>query len=238
MRFRCLLFSLLLACASASADQADFVKRVNEKFPATVGSKIESAFPGFWAVVKGTEVLFIRDDLSVLIPGDVVDLRTNLSLAANLRAANKPHISPKDFDLKDAISFGRGSRRLFVFSDPDCTYCRQLESELAKLKNVEIFVFAFPLVGLHPNARVVAETLWCQPDRAMAWRRYLLGGSVPALTTCDNPISRNVALGERLQVLGTPALIFEDGTVVPGAISAERIEAQLAVVALNLTASK
>lgn len=222
---------LVGSVAPASAEPTSFVQRVHEKFPATVGSKIEPAFPGFWSVVKGAEVLFIRDDLSVLIPGDVVDLRTNQSLASKIRADNKPHISPKDFDVKDAFSFGSGTRRLFVFSDPDCPFCRQLEPQLAKLSNVQIFVFPFPLVGLHAHARIVSETLWCQHDRATAWRQYLLGGAAPAPATCDNPISRNLALGERLQVLGTPALVFEDGAVVPGAVSAERIEAQLAASA-------
>ena len=233
---RSILLSFLLASgvslAHADTSSVEFAKKVNEKFPATAGAKIEPAFPGFWSIVKGTEVLFVRDDMSVLIPGDVIDLKTNQSLGASLRAANKPHISPKDFDIKDAIKLGTGSRRLYVFSDPDCTYCRQLEPQLAKLSDVQIFVFPFPLVGLHPNARTVAESIWCQKDRAAAWRAYLLGGAAPAVATCDNPVSRNLILGDRLQIQGTPAMVFEDGTVVPGAIGAERIEAQLAAAAV------
>lgn len=227
MRTWLLLLALFAQTAVVQAQSSDFIKQLNARFPATVGSKIEPAFPGFWSVIKGSEVLFVRDDLSVLIPGDVIDLKTNKSLASSLRAANKPHISAKDLDTRDAIKIGTGSRRLYVFSDPDCTYCRQLEPELAKLRNVQVFVFPFPLVGLHPNARVIAESIWCQPDRATAWRQYLLTNIAPPTTTCDNPISRNLALGDRLQILGTPALVFEDGTVVPGAIGAERIEAQL-----------
>ena len=221
-----LAFGVSLAHADPSS--GDFTKKVNEKFPATTGAKIEPAFPGFWSVIKGGEVLFIRDDMSILIPGDVVDLRTNQSLAASLRAANKPRIPPQDLDAKDAIKFGKGSRKVYVFSDPDCQYCKQLEPELAKLQNAEVFVFMFPLVALHPNSRVVAESIWCQKDRATAWRRYVLDDVAPQSATCDNPISRNLALGERLKVLGTPALVFADGTVVPGAIGVDRIEAQLA----------
>jgi thiol:disulfide interchange protein DsbC len=215
------------AAGAATNDSADFAKRVNERFPATVGAKFEPAFAGFWSIVKGTEVLFVREDLSVLIPGDVIDLRTNQSMAAVLRAANKPHISPRDLDTQDAIKLGSGSRRLFVFSDPDCPYCKQLESELVKLRNVQIFIFPFPLVSNHPNAGVVAQSIWCQADRASAWHEYVLSGVAPKAASCANPISRNLALGQRLQIMGTPALIFDDGTVIPGAVGAERIEAQL-----------
>lgn len=218
---------LMLSSGACGAQERDFVDRVIQRFPAMAGAKIEPAFAGFWSVVKGNEVLFVRDDLSVLVAGEVIDLKSNQSISAALRAANKPHISTKDFDLKDAIRIGAGSRRLYVFSDPDCQYCRQLEPELAKLNDVQLYVFPFPLVSLHPNARSVAETIWCQRDPGAAWHSYVMGGAAPRTTTCDNPISRNLLLGERLQIQGTPALIFEDGTVIPGAISAERIEAQL-----------
>jgi len=225
------LVSLVAGLAPASAQSPDFPKLLNQRFPATVGAKIDPAFPGFWSVVKGSEVFFIREDLSVLISGDVVDLQTNQSLGARLRAANRPHVVIKDLDTRDAIRFGSGARHLYVFSDPDCPHCRRLEGELAKLHDVEVFVFPYPLAGLHPTAKATAESIWCQKDRAIAWRAYVTAGTAPAATHCENPIDRNVALGERLQVMGTPALIFDDGSVIPGAISAARIEAQLAAVA-------
>lgn len=226
--------TLAICSATALADASQstsFEKLLNERFPATVGAKIEPAFPGFWSVVKGSEVFFVREDLSVLISGDVVDLQTNQSLGAKLRAANRPHVAIKDLDTRDAIRFGSGGRHLYVFSDPDCPHCRRLEGELAKLHDVEVFVFPYPLAGLHPTARATAESIWCQKDRASAWRAYMTAGTAPTATNCDNPIDRNVALGERLQVMGTPALIFDDGSVIPGAVSVERIEAQLAAVA-------
>lgn len=217
------------AHAGAAEPTSEFPNAFVQRFPSMAGAKIAPAFPGFYSVIKGTEVLFVRDDLSVLISGDVIDLRNNQSMASALRAANKPHISAADLDVKDAIKMGSGSRKLYVFTDPDCPYCRELENELPKLKDVQIYLFPFPLVGLHPNARSIAESIWCQADRTTAWHQYVAAGKAPQTTTCDNPISRNLLLGERLQIQGTPALIFEDGTVVPGAISADRIEAQLAV---------
>jgi len=220
----CLFLASIITTLAA---HADFAQDIIDRFPGAAGAKIERAFPGFWAVVKDNEVVFIRDDLSVLINGEVVDLASNKSLTAQFREANKPKINIGEFNVKDSIRFGSGSRRLFVFTDPDCPYCRQIEAEFDKLKNVEVFVFLFPLVSLHPAARVVSESIWCNHDRASAWKSYLQQGKIPPFATCDNPISRNLALGERLKIQGTPALIFEDGTVVPGLIPADRIEARL-----------
>lgn len=216
---------------AAPMESLDFQARAVQKFPGMVGAKFAPAFAGFHSVVKGSEVLFLREDLSVLITGDVIDLQRNQSIASALREANRPQIKPSEFDLADAIQMGSGSRKLYLFSDPDCPYCRQLENELPKLKDVAVYIFPFPLVGLHPNARSVAESIWCQADRSAAWHLYVAAGQAPQTKTCDNPISRNLLLGERLRIQGTPALIFEDGTVVPGAIGADRIEAQLAASA-------
>jgi thiol:disulfide interchange protein DsbC len=222
---------LCLVAAHGHAASDDFSARLLQRFPSMAGAQVAPAFRGFYSVVRGREVLFVRDDFSVLVSGDVIDLRNNQSMASALRAANRPKIHPADLDVSDAIKFGTGSRKLYLFSDPDCPYCKQLENELPKVKDVQVFLFPFPITGLHPNARSVAESIWCQADRAGAWRSYVTTGAAPATVTCDNPISRNLLLGEKLQIQGTPALIFEDGSVVPGAISADRIEAQLAAAA-------
>ncbi len=208
---------------------ADFAQDLVAKFPGTAGAKIAPAFPGFFSVVKGGEVLFVRDDLSVLINGEVMDLVAKQSLTHALREANKPRINMSDLNPADAIHFGTGSRKLYVFSDPDCPYCRDLEKELSKLTNTQIFLFPFPLTSLRPKARVIAESVWCANDRAAAWKNYTLRAQQPKFITCDNPISRNLALGEKYQIQGTPALVFEDGTLIPGAIPAARIEQQLIV---------
>jgi thiol:disulfide interchange protein DsbC len=239
--------TLALICAThAAASYAGFNEEFFKRFPSAQGAKVEAAFPGFHSVVTGKEIFFIRDDFSVLVSGNVIDLKTNRSLTAALEEANRPKIDVAQLALKDAIKFGNGARRLYVFSDPDCPYCRMLEDSLVKLTDVTIYVFPFPLAQLHPNAPGVSEAIWCQADRAQAWRDYQnIAHQVPANAlvpawrdylrkhgqpeqpTCPNPIARNLAFGEKWNIAGTPALVFEDGTVVPGAISAERIEAQL-----------
>lgn len=217
----------VLAVAASITAHAGFEEDLIQRFPVAQGAKIEKAFLGFYSVVKGGEVVFVRDDLSILINGDVIDLKENKSIATQIREANKPKLDVAKLNTKDAIKFGSGKNKLYVFSDPDCPYCKQLENDLGCLQDTQVFVFPYPLTTIHPNARVIAESIWCSPSKQTAWKEYLIEGKKPKFATCDNPISRNLALGESHQIQGTPALIFEDGTIIPGAIPLQRIEAQI-----------
>ncbi|PRZ44854.1 thiol:disulfide interchange protein DsbC [Paraburkholderia fungorum] len=266
----------LLIAGYAAVAHAGFPEELVKRYPAAQGAKIQQAFPGFWSVVKGGDVFFVRDDMSIIVTGNVIDLRTGQNLTHALQLANRPKIDITQLDLKDAIKFGSGTRKLYVFSDPDCPYCRRLDPELSQLKDVTIYLFPFPLAQLHPNAPGIAEAVWCQKDRAAAWSEYqelareayaapaaaaqigdeeaeykargdrllsswhdyLHAHHQPDQPTCDNPIARNLAFGEKWGINGTPALIFEDGTLMPGLAPTARIAAQLDQSHANLTASK
>jgi len=228
-------FVALFLALTATTAFADFPAKLLDKFPATQGAKIEKAWPGFYSVVKGTEIVFVSEDLTIMINGDVIDLNKQTSITAELRRLNKPRLDTTKLNPQDAIKFGQGKNKLIVFSDPDCPFCQRLEADLVRLPDTQVLVYPFPLTNLHPQARVVAESIWCSPDKQTAWRSYLLGNLRPKLATCDNPISRNLILGEEMQIQATPTLIFEDGTVVPGAIAFEKILEQ---IELSKSASK
>lgn len=223
------LGAVLLSGALANAADADFPARLLKKFPTTAGAKVKPAFAGFYSVVKGSEVLFISDDLSILINGEVVDLGANKSLTGELKQANRPKVDLSLLNPADAIAFGSGTRTLYVFSDPDCPHCRALEVDLKQLRDTRVYVFPFPLTGLHPRAAEVAESIWCSApaERQAAWQAYLLLGTEPAPRRCDNPLARNLAIGQSMQINGTPALIFSDGTLIPGRVPLATIESQL-----------
>ena len=136
-----------------------------------------------------------------------------------------------DLPLADAIRTvrGTGARRLAVFSDPNCPYCRKLEAELAGLDDVTIYTFLVPFQG---EARPIA--IWCAPDRADAWRRLMLDndGTLQAPgAACDHPIDRNLTLAHRLGVQATPTLIWADGSRTEGAVGRSVLEARLAPIA-------
>ena len=194
------------------------------KFPQTASAKIAPAFSNFWSVVQGGEVIFISDDLKTLVNGTAIDVATNRNLTAELIDANKPKMNVAELDTRDAFLVkSSGKKKLYVFSDPDCPYCRSLEKTFDQLTGVSIYVFPLPLVSLHPNAATVSETLWCQKNAGQAWHAYLTTGAKPADAKCANPINKNIALASKYAINGTPAIIFEDGTILPGAASAKTI---------------
>jgi thiol:disulfide interchange protein DsbC len=140
--------------------------------------------------------------------------------------------------LNDAIKtvHGAGQRRVAVFSDPNCPYCKQLEAELASLDNITIYTFLLPFLG---ETKPIA--VWCATDRAAAWRHLMLDGDDSLLDTgaaCDHPIGRNLALARQLGVQGTPILIWADGTRSEGFVGRAMIESRLSTAASPVTPEK
>lgn len=223
-----------LACGAGSAYAAlekptkQFLDALQRKFPNTQGAEVTRAMPGYWAIVKDDQVVFIDDGLTVLVTGDVVDLKTNQSLSSKLLDAQRPKVSFASIPLNQAIQFGTGTRRVVVFSDPNCPYCKRLEHELAQLKDVSVYVIPYPILS---DSSERARAIWCSDNPAQAWRDYLLQGRAPAQfkADCQAPLAENLALGSKWRITGTPTLVFDDGTVMPGAATAARIEAQLQV---------
>ena len=140
--------------------------------------------------------------------------------------------------LSDSIKSvrGAGQRRVAVFSDPNCPYCKQLEAELASLDNITVYTFLLPFLG---ETKPIA--IWCAADRAAAWRRLMVDGDDSLLDTgaaCDHPIGRNLALARQLGVQGTPTLIWADGTRSEGFVGRTVIESRLAAATLLVAPEK
>ena len=139
-----------------------------------------------------------------------------------------PPVALDQLPLTDAIKTvrGKGERRLAVFSDPNCPYCRQLEPELASLDNVTVYTFLVPFQG---ETKPIA--VWCAADREQAWEHLMLQGDETLLSpgaTCDHPIARNLELARRLGVEGTPTLVWADGTRTEGFVGRAVLEERLA----------
>ncbi len=225
--FRKLFIAIALTAATltAAADATnDFIQQLHSRYPATIGSTVAPAFPGFYSIVTGNEVLFMRSDFSVLLHGDVVDLKTGQSLSAKILTVKA---DSSMFNPSDAIHLRPGTQRVVVFADPDCPYCRKLQPELLKLKNVEVDIYELPLTSLHPNASRMAQDIWCSTNPAKSWDDYVSKNILPTDKTCLNPLARNLALSEKLHISGTPALVFPDGTIHAGYLPAYQIQAQL-----------
>jgi thiol:disulfide interchange protein DsbC len=219
--------AVLLASQIAGADEASIRKAFSAKFPkAEVQSVTKLPYLGLYEIVVEGEVLYADESFDYLIDGNIISTKT----MSNLTEQKKRKLSAIPFaELPFEYAFkkvkGNGERKVAVFSDPDCPFCKRVEGDLAKLDNVTIYMFLYPIQSLHPNAPDMAKRIWCSPDKAKAWDDYLLRGIAPSADgSCQNPVDKIVEYGRKKGINGTPTLVFESGARVPGAISAAQIE--------------
>jgi thiol:disulfide interchange protein DsbC len=180
----------------------------------------------------GSEILYTDEQGNHLIQGSLIDTRTR----ANLTEERIEKLTAIDFStlpFKDAVVIkqGSGARKMVVFGDPNCGYCKRFERDLATLKDVTIYTFLYPILG--PDSTVKSRDIWCAKDSAKVWRSWMVDGVTPPknVGSCDTAaLDRNVELGRKYRVQGTPAVVFENGVRKPGALPAAQIE-QLLVAA-------
>jgi thiol:disulfide interchange protein DsbC len=232
---RLLLLSavLVLLWQSARAEEfADLRRNLGERLPSlTIGAVRKLPGMDVYEIQANGMNVFYTDALGDTgFFGDLVDLKTR----ANLTAQRKEALSRADFSqlpLEKAIVKvkGSGERKVAVFSDPDCPYCKELEQQLKDVTDITIYTFLYPLAELHPDAPRKARLIWCSPDRAKAWDEWMLGGKEPAAAggDCEAPIGAVADVARRWWILGTPGLVFESGKLVPGTIPRAQIESLL-----------
>ncbi|MBP6779203.1 MAG: DsbC family protein [Ottowia sp.] len=165
------------------------------------------------------------------ITGPRIAQRAGQNGRAQVESVSAASVPVDQLPLADAIKTVRGSgqRKLAVFSDPNCVYCKQLEPELAGLDNVTVYTFLVPFQG---EARPIA--IWCAADRERAWRQWMLQADASLMqpdARCDHPVARNLELARRLRVQGTPTMIWADGSRTDGYVGRSVLEARLAEAA-------
>ncbi|POZ60493.1 DsbC family protein [Chromobacterium alticapitis] len=225
------LLMSLAACSQAAGGNLDDVKKAFlTHFP---GKQVKSvgATPvkGIYElVVDGKQVVYTNSDASYLFVGDLIDTKNKESLTEKKMAElSKVDFNslPLEYAFKDVR--GKGERKMAVFTDPDCPFCKKLERESLKdIDNVTIYTFLYPLTQLHPDAMRKSKQIWCASDKAAAWTAFMRDGKpLTGPDNCDTAVLDKIqALGEKLGVTGTPALIFPNGRLVPGAIDGSDIE--------------
>ncbi len=219
--------AVLLAGQTAGADEASLRKAFAAKFPkAEVQSVTKLPYLDLYEIVVEGEVLYTDENFEYLIDGNIIATKT----MSNLTEQKKRKLSAIPFsELPLELAFkkvkGNGERKMAVFSDPDCPFCKRVEGDLAKLDNVTIYMFLYPIESLHPNAPDLSRRIWCSTDKIKAWDDYLQRGIAPtAEAKCQNPVDKIVEYGRKKGINGTPTLVFESGARVPGAINAAQIE--------------
>ena len=215
-----------------SALQAAAIKQaIHARYPdADVQSVQKLPWAGLFEVVTRDRIFYTDEKFNFLLVGNLLESET----LRNLTEARMQEMMRVRFDLlpvEHAITIvkGDGRRKLAVFSDPDCPFCKKFEQEaLDRLDHVTLYIFPLPIETLHPGAIEKSRNIWCAPDRVAAWQNWMLKGVVPATADCNAPLKHWVDLGQRLRLTGTPTTVFSDGRVVSGTIPLERVEALLA----------
>ena len=225
------LAATLMFAATAQANEPLIRKALTQRFPgANIASVQKTPYSGLFEVYLDGQLVYVDAKAQYVFAGDVIDLksRTNLTQARlNKLQAVKWDTLPLGNAIKTVK--GKGERKLVVFSDVDCPYCRKFEAELAKVDNITVYTFLYPIEGLHPKAVQTSKQIWCAPDRNKAWDDYITRGSVPNNDgKCANPVESTIALGNKLKVGGTPTLFFANGQRVPGMVPAAQLERLLA----------
>ena len=230
------LISLLLAAAaltlglSAQAQESALRKTLAERIPqmGKIDEVRPTAMQGLYEVRIGTDVFYTDAKGNYLIQGELIDTKER----TNLTEARVEKLTALPFDslpLKDAFTIvrGNGKRRIAIFEDPNCGYCKRFEKDLAKIDNVTVHVFLYPVLG--PDSQAKSQAIWCAKDKAKAFEDWMLRNIAPTPANCDSSaIQRNLALGKQHRITGTPTSFLPDGTRLPGAVPLEKIEQALA----------
>jgi thiol:disulfide interchange protein DsbC len=229
----------LTACAGALADTDDVPPEVAAKIRTTLHERIpelridgihRSPLPGLYELNTGDEVVYSNETGTLVLAGRLIDTKTRQDLTAERwNALNAIDFSALPLDLAIKTVRGDGSRKVAVFADPFCPYCRQLEQQMQGVNNVTIYTFLYPIETLHPGASVKSVQIWCAKDRGSAWTQWMLQKTEPGDTRCKGaPVEQLQKLGEKLHVDSTPTIFTVNGQRVRGAIKHNEFEQLLA----------
>ncbi len=228
--------TFLISCAYA--DDEALKKAIESAYPdIQVDSIKKTQYGGLYEVFIGGQIVYTDEKFTFLIAeGRLIDAKTKRNVTGErMEELTRVDFSKLPLDKAIKVVRGNGSRKLVVFSDPDCPFCKRLEQkELAGITDITVYTFLFPLDKLHPDAANKSKAIWCSADRSKSWMDWVLNNKlVKGSTNCENPIESLAELGKNLGVASTPTLIFADGKRMLGAYPAAEIEKALNAAAMK-----
>ena len=181
---------------------------------------------GLFEVQIGNSLVYTDEQVNYVLDGRMIDAKTREDLTeARLEELARIDFTALPMELAITQVRGDGSRKIALFEDPNCGYCKQLRRNMEGIDDLTVYTYMLPI--LSPDSTEKVTNVWCSDDPSAAWDAWMLEGTVPESEACEAPIDDLVQLGRDLQVQGTPAIFFEDGSRVPGAISKAELEKRL-----------
>lgn len=230
----CLLALPLFATAALAADDADVKKAVEPVLQQLFGPTLKvdgvrkAGMLGLYEIQIGGEILYSDEKGSYLIRGEILDVKAKKNVTEE-RKNKLAQIKFSDLPLDLAVKTVRGSgKRVFAtFEDPNCGYCKKLAKDMGSMTDFTMYTFMLPILG--GDSPEKTKAIWCAQDKAKAWSDWMVNNTAPAAAgaNCNVPMDKLVALGQKLNVRGTPTIFLSDGSRIPGAVPAAQLEQAL-----------
>jgi thiol:disulfide interchange protein DsbC len=225
------LMALWASVASAETLQEAAVKKLIEPRlgeGAKVDEVTKTPYAGLFEVRVGSDIFYTDATAKYVFVGRIMDAQSSRDFTRErVDELNKVKFADLPLDLAMKRVKGNGKRVIAVFEDPNCGYCKRFhKTTLQEVDNVTVYTFLFNILA--DDSSVKARNVWCSADRNKAWTDLMVDGkaAVAAPTSCQAPNDKVLALGQKLNVTGTPTIIFADGSRVPGWIDAKTMEAK------------
>jgi thiol:disulfide interchange protein DsbC len=210
-------FTLLAADAARPDPRVELARKIPGAKPEDLRA---SPIPGVYELTRGADIAYVSADGKYAIAGDLYDIASNDNLTETKRRNVRLKLLgavPESEMLVFAPSNPKYT--VTVFTDIDCGYCRKLHSQMAEYNRLGIRVryLFYPRSGPDTESWQTAEQVWCAKDRNEALTRAKRGESISGAKHCKGtPVARDSALGQKLNIEGTPALVLENGELLPG----------------------
>lgn len=220
------LFMFIL-WTSAHAGEQEIRESLQSKFPG-IGKLehiVKTPYSGLYEVVIDGQLYYTDAQGKYIFEGNIIDAKSRRDLSEE----RKRVLFAIDFDklpLQLALKKvkGNGKRKLAIFTDPNCTFCRRLEKELSGVSDVTLYFFMYPIF---PGSDEIVRNVLCSKNPIKAWDDWMLSDIAPAKAVCETQTEKVLALGQKLHVNGTPNLIFGNGIQSPGFLPMEELEKNL-----------
>ncbi|NOG59203.1 MAG: DsbC family protein [Proteobacteria bacterium] len=227
------LFGLFISFSVLADDAA-----LNEELSAAISRflpdvEIDSIQPapikGLYQIIIGPDVIYMTRDGGYVVKGEILDINERRNLTEDVRAASRVKLL-NSIENDEYIEFtGEDAHdAIYVFTDIDCGYCRKLHRDVPELnaRGISVRYLAYPRAGVDSAAGQEMSNVWCSEDRQSALTAAKNRESIEA-KTCDDPVAKQYALGQRIGVRGTPSIYLENGRNLPGYMPPDEIEEQL-----------
>jgi len=225
---------MLMSCADAqNADETKLRKALAERLgDVKIDSIKKTPYADLYEIRVGSDIRYTDKTGSYLVVGHIFDLKTSQDLTqARIDDVSKIKFSELPTELALKTVKGNGKRQIAIFEDPNCGYCKRFrQTTLASIDNVTIYTFMYNILA--QDSFTKSQNIWCAADRNKAWDDWMLNNKAapPAPNGCTAPNDKVLALGQKLNINGTPAIFFTDGSRIAGAVDAKAMEAKFATI--------